>query len=274
MNAIFDQITENINIKHSKQPSPYVMQKVHYHDCYEIIFFLSGDVTYFIKDKIYQIKKHDLIFIAPFDLHRVLRTGEKYYDRIVINLRKEIFNTLYIKSDILNFFSSTINKISVTDNDIKNIFISLSKEININDEYSKRRIELLIEELLIMLNREIKNSNMQFVTNNINKRILSIISYINDNYMDNITLSFLAEKFYISTYYLAHLFKNVTGFTIIEYLNKKRISVAQQLLSTGKYSISSVSEMVGYNNLTSFSRTFKAICGISPMQYKKQYRNK
>mgnify|MGYP001591889258 FL=1 len=124
------------------------------------------------------------------------------------------------------------------------------------------RIKLLLEELLILLNREIKQYNFQPENNIKDEKVLSIISYINKNYMENITIQMLSGRCYISKSYLVHLFKYKTGFTIMEYLNKKRISVAQQMLSTKKYNIRAVGELVGYNNLTSFSRTVKQIVGI------------
>ncbi|AGK99403.1 AraC family transcriptional regulator [Clostridium pasteurianum] len=272
MNSEFLEINENVYISRSKDQSPFTMHHVHYHDCYEIIFFLSGNVSYFIKDKIYPIQKYDLIFISPFDLHRVTNTGGKYYERIVINFKEKFFNKAYIKNSILKFFNSNINKIPITNNDVRNIFNSLCYEKKINDVFSDIRINLLVEELLIILNREVRHNTFRQDNNIKDEKVLSIISYINDNYMNDITLSLLSDKFYISQSHLVHLFKNIAGFTIMDYLNKKRISAAQQMLSNNNYNIRSVGELVGYNNLTSFSRTFKAISGVSPMQYKKQHK--
>jgi AraC-type DNA-binding domain-containing proteins len=271
----FNEIKENVFITHSKKKSPFSMRELHYHNCYEIIFFLSGNISYFMKDKIYPIVKYDLVFIPPFDLHKVINTGDKYYERIAINFRKDSFDTEFINSDILNFFTSDTNKISAANNDMRNIFNLILYERKINDNLSNRRIKLLLEELLIILNREVKRTIFQVNNNTIkDEKVLSIISYINENYMNNISLSLLSDKFYISQSYLAHLFKDVTSFTIMEYLNEKRISMAQQMLSEGNYNISIIGELVGYNNLTSFSRTFKKIAGISPMQYKNQYKFK
>jgi len=274
MNFIFTEVKENIDITQSRDQTPYTMPEVHYHDCYEIIFFLSGHISYFIKDEMYTIAKYDLIFIPPFDLHKLTHTYGKYYERIVVNFKKTIFSDTFINSGVLNFFMSNIHKVSITDNDIKNIFTSLSYEKKINDIFSDMRIKLLLEELLILLNRETKQNTSKPEGDIKDEKALSIISYINENYMENITIQLLSSKFYISKSYLVHLFKYKTGFTIMEYLNKKRISVAQQMLSTKEYNIRDVGGLVGYNNLTSFSRTFKQIAGISPMQYKKHHRFK
>ena len=90
MSSIFDDIKENIHITQSLDQTPHhVMEDVHYHDCYEIIFFLSDNISYFVKDEIYPIVKYDLIFIPPFTIHKVTQTDGKYYERIVINLDRK-----------------------------------------------------------------------------------------------------------------------------------------------------------------------------------------
>jgi YesN/AraC family two-component response regulator len=227
-----------------------------------------------VNNEIYPIRKYDLIFIPPFALHRVMDTGDKFYERIVLNFKEKLFSSAPIDSKILDFFSSDINKISIATHDIRSIFNSICYEQKVKDNFSDQRIMLLLEELLILLNRESKQSKLQANHTIKDEKILSIISYINENYMNNITLPLLSDKFYISQSYLVHLFKDRTGFTIMEYLNKKRISTAQQMLSTNDYNISTVGELVGYNNLTSFSRTFKEIAGMPPMQYKKYHKSK
>lgn len=274
MSSFLDVINDNIYINRSKSQSPYPMPEMHYHDCYEIIYFLAGDVSYFVNDEIYPMRKYDLIFIPPFAIHRVIDNGDKFYERIVLNFKEKLFANTPFDRKILEFFSSEVKRISITNHDIRNIFNSICYEQKVKDDFSDRRIILLLEELLILLNRESKQNKLQPDSNIKDEKVLSIISYINENYMNNITLPLLSDKFYISQSYLVHLFKDRTGFTIMEYLNKKRISISQQMLSTNNYNISTVGELVGYNNLTSFSRTFKEIVGVSPMQYKKYQRSK
>lgn len=270
--TVYSEINDNITINHSKDHSPFQMNNGHYHNCYEIIYFLSGDVTYFVKDNIYSINKYDLIFTAPYDIHKVANTGSSYYERVVINFRDNIFDSSFMKSGILDFFKGNTNKMSSKEGSIRGIFESIFMEENVKDKYSSLKITLLIQELLIELSRNVSKYSIE--TNNIkDSKVLSIVAYINQNYTDDISLSLLSEIFYLSPYYLSHLFKSNTGFTLMEYLHKVRISKAEQLLASGKFNVSSVGEMVGYNNLTSFSRMFKAVSGISPANYKKQCRH-
>ena len=84
------------------------------------------------------------------------------------------------------------------------------------------------------------------------------------------TLQTISERFYISPYYFSRTFKQITGFTFIEYLNGVRIKEAQKLLRKTNLSIGKIAESVGYQNNTHFGRLFKKATGISPLAYRKQ----
>lgn len=63
--------------------------------------------------------------------------------------------------------------------------------------------------------------------------------------MDPLSLNMLAEKFYLSPYYICKIFKESTGFTFIEYLNKMRVKEAQKLLRAKGSTVLGISEKVG-----------------------------
>jgi len=99
---------------------------------------------------------------------------------------------------------------------------------------------------------------------------------INTNYsygldqfeIDEEILQQIAEELYISKYYLSHFFKENTGFTVIEFVNSKRIIEAQKMLIKSSTNITDIAVNVGFNSLTHFERTFKKINGITPSQYR------
>lgn len=68
--------------------------------------------------------------------------------------------------------------------------------------------------------------------------------------------------------YLSRIFKEVTGFTVNDYLHTYRIREACILLREGNMNVSEISEAVGYESLTYFDRVFRKHIGLSPMQYK------
>ncbi len=111
----------------------------------------------------------------------------------------------------------------------------------------------------------------QHKTPNYNEVVNGIIKYIDGHFFETINLDVLSDKLNFNKYYICRIFKEETGINITDYINNQRIQKAKELLEDRDSRISTVSEMVGFNDATYFNRVFKKIVGISPSCYKKQY---
>jgi YesN/AraC family two-component response regulator len=105
--------------------------------------------------------------------------------------------------------------------------------------------------------------------NSLHEKVSEIVKYLNENFSEDINLKKVSEAFYISPSYLCKIFREVTGFTLIEYLNQIRIKHAQLLLRNENANVSSVFEACGFGTMTHFERIFKRITGYSPLKYRK-----
>ena len=95
------------------------------------------------------------------------------------------------------------------------------------------------------------------------------MQYINLNFAEPLTLSSVSKHFYISPNYLSLIFKEVTGFNFVEYLNILRIKEAQRLFANSNFKVIKVAEEVGFGSISHFARVFKKVTGYSPLNYKK-----
>jgi AraC-like DNA-binding protein/quercetin dioxygenase-like cupin family protein len=97
-----------------------------------------------------------------------------------------------------------------------------------------------------------------------------IKQFIDVNYTKNIPLSEIANRLYISPYYLAHIFKEETGYSPINYLIQRRIGEARKLLLTTELTVQQIGEQVGYENANYFSTIFKKLTGETPSIFRKR----
>ena len=95
--------------------------------------------------------------------------------------------------------------------------------------------------------------------------------YINIHYAENIDLNIVSKEAGLNPAYFSSLFKKETGINFKDYLLKKRVETAKELLVSGNDTILSVSEKVGYKDVRYFSKAFTKLVGIKPNMYRKIY---
>lgn len=96
-----------------------------------------------------------------------------------------------------------------------------------------------------------------------------IIAYIKDHYMNDISLTDIAERYNISIGYIGKLFRENTNTSFKSYLNQYRISIAKQLIANDKdIKLLTVAERVGFTNAITFNRVFKRYENLSPSEYR------
>ena len=102
----------------------------------------------------------------------------------------------------------------------------------------------------------------------------SVISYLQSNISNEISIGALAEELNVSRYYLCHLFKTTTGYSIYEYRNICRFSEAKRLIVESAMSISEICLKCGFPNSSYFTKKFKETEGMAPTEYRQAHRKK
>lgn len=98
--------------------------------------------------------------------------------------------------------------------------------------------------------------------------VKTALKYIENHYSEKLTLTELAEKTYVSQWYLSKLLNKYTHQSFCDLLNQTRITKAKQLLEDPSLRIYEISDMLGFNDVTHFSKIFKKIEQISPNEYR------
>jgi two-component system response regulator YesN len=103
-------------------------------------------------------------------------------------------------------------------------------------------------------------------------QIKPAIDYIMSHYREPITLNDVAKAAHLSVSRLSHVFKEQTGFTIVDYMTNARIDYAKELLISTNKNCTEVCFEAGYNNQSYFTRTFKDVVGITPRAFRDMNR--
>ena len=250
----------------------------HYHDFNKIIIFLSGDVTYLIEGKSYKLKPWDILLVGKNDIHMPVISPDLSYERIVLWL-----NPVYLEEhnknncSLLNCFSLAserkLNLIRTNKMDILTLRQNLTeleeavKDTTFGSEILKNAlfIQLIVKINRLFLEME-TDKRLEDIT--YDPRIEKVLSYINGNLDQELSIELLAKEFYLNKYYLMHLFKQETGYPLYGYIQKKRIMKASDLIKRGMQA-GEVCSLCGFGDYSSFVRAFKKEFRLSPKQYYK-----
>lgn len=115
-----------------------------------------------------------------------------------------------------------------------------------------------------------KEAEEEFLSENrqgyINPNFELLLDYVDTHFREDLTLSFLAEKFYLNISYICVLFKKLKKDTFSGYLNSVRMKEARKLLLTTTETTAVIAEMVGYKDYYYFNKVFKKQFGMTPRQ--------
>jgi two-component system response regulator YesN len=105
-------------------------------------------------------------------------------------------------------------------------------------------------------------------------KLIAVKEYIHLNYADNLSLSDLADRFYVSKEYLANRFKHRFDTTVLNYIHSKRMEKACELLQREDILISQVAMLVGYDNFSYFNKVFHRTWGQTPSEFREKQLNR
>lgn len=269
--------TNNFYTNHSLNEDPFDIT-THIHDCYELFYFISGDLTYYIEGQAYKLSPNDLIITNSKELHRIVFSSNCSYERKYIQFKPEYISAYQVEGYNMLYYMEKrklghFNKINANDvvhSGVKKLWEDIEDACRQQTVESQIIIKTLFVQMLIAINKVFsKHKDLLVDSHEYDKKIVDILDYINNNLEEKITLDLLQQKFYVNKYYLCHIFKLNTGFTVIEYITYKRIMRAIELLSAGTSALD-IAHTVGFGDYSTFYKAFKNITGFSPKQYSKK----
>ncbi len=239
---------------------------IHYHiGFYEIYLFLEGSVNYHVHKESYKLSYGDLLLIPAGVMHwpEIKDTSGPYKRMFLWISQKYIEKLSTERTNLLQCFENGKTLIHLSGKEVLKLK-SLMEEIIQLDESQFGEDVLrasLLSQIMVHICRAIKNTKPLAKSHG---RLQKIVDYI-DSEISYSTLSVaeIAQHFYLSKSALSRTFTKGMGITPYQYITKKRLHTAMQMLSDG-YNPQNVSNAVGYANYSVFYRAFVKEFGHSP----------
>ena len=249
---------------------------VHQHDFYEVYFFISGNVEYSVEGKSYLLKKGDIMLINPLELHQPrIGPDQNPYERIVLWINKNYLSRLCTNNTSLSQCFDNTNpqhtnllRLSKAQQSYFSTKLRELLEENSSKDYgSDLAAQAILTRFLVELNRLTLSMDRKIENDKSSTTLIpDILSYINQHYCEKISLSSIADEFFISKYYLSHAFNGVVGTSVNRYITLKRLINAKQMLSSG-IKPTTAAIHCGFNDYAGFYRAFTAEYGITPKEF-------
>lgn len=254
---------------------------IHSHPFYELYYFVSGDVKFIYSGAEYVMQPHTLIVVAPNVFHGIHVLSTKTYDRftyhftedfITLDRRQLLMGALPTETTIRQG-SSTIPHIIPNAESLG--FLPLMREVenlipmpkNISGILASSIVETMLGLLLLHKGDRRAAANISSYYSDY-QELQPVLSYIHQNLTDKITLDILSQYAHISKSKLNQLFRQHLGTSVMEYVIRRRLNYAQQLLISG---VSAVQASVasGFGDYTNFYRAYVKQMGHSPIDDKR-----
>ncbi len=243
---------------------------IHTHDFVSMVFVLSGACSYAISDGTYHVKKGDVLVFDPDMPHgKTVRPGEEIME-LHIGFGNICVDGLP-RNHLVAEGSSPVFNLQKYEQE----FVKCCSDICTEQENNLPGCELMIKVYamkLIVLFLQATRADTHHSASTLagfdssEKAVIvnTLMKYLNENYMKQISLETISKSIYLSPAYISKVFKEEIGESPINYLIKIRLSKARELLLEGSHSIKSVAGAVGYDDAYYFSKLYKKYNNISP----------
>lgn len=262
---------------------PHMGGDWHFHEEYELIYFMKGQGMRIVGDHISNFKKGELVLVGQW-LPHLWRNNEVNSE--VVSTDFIVIKFTRIFGDVDLFMIPELLKIKmllkVAD---QGILFSKDTRKLVHDDMLKLSSAIASEKLILLLtilNTLVKNDNYQTLSGpnfSIPKqisgenRLQKVINHISINFAQNISLEEISRLAVMTPPSFCRFFKKRTNKTFSLFINEVRISKACQLLINGEQSVNQICYDVGFSSLTNFNRNFRNFKGVSPSNYRNRYHN-
>lgn len=241
------------------------------HSYFELTYVDRGCMTSEVDGKAYSLKERELMIYGPGQFHtQIIPDGcSCSYVTIIFDMETIVYDVESHHYELL------LNKVFTYDKKIHTLIKTFVMESTSQIPYMNSLMLCLLQETIIRLLQSafIGKKNEKPVTearqHYQDELLEKILAYIDETIYEPITIAEICQKFSLSRSSLQILFKENLEQPPKKYINELKLETSRQMICEGKYTISEIALMLGFNSIHYFSRAFTQKYGMAPSEYAK-----
>lgn len=243
----------------------------HFHTSCELMYIHEGCLELVSVENKFTLNG-GMLYLVPSCIRHTTRLIDKaIYRRTLVMINPWEYSRVHYSmplNNILMGLTCTKPIAAVDDFGAKEYLEKINAGLSSDDILQK---EIQAAFITIIISEMIKRTD--FVGKNIkepDKLIQDVQRYIREHSSEQLMISDIAERFYISKFYLAHRFSEQTGMSPRQFLNCIRLSDAYSLLHDKELKISEISERCGFASPSDMTKRFLSHYGITPSEFRRK----
>ncbi len=250
-----------------------ILRGTHLHNAVEIIRVERGELQCITDEETLTLPAGELLLVNSRVIHRLVPQGaEARFTYMQIDI-SAYYDTLFPSK--FPYLSPFINRQGVkqtgrfkTNDTVGEMFDRIEQEIREQTHAFIPYIRSCVFMLVSGMCRDGYLYDSADKTDKAVKKLLPVIEYVEENFHQKITLDDLSRHIRVDKYNLCKRFKAALGCTITDYINRRRLHHAEELLLTTGKTVTEIAADCGFNSVQYFNLVFKNAKNCSPRHYR------
>ena len=255
--------------------SMIMMNELHNHDFYEFYIHVRGGNYYYVNNHVYRLERGNILILPPLEMHGYSSSQTLYdYERAFLYITPERLQ--HLGGDIVSFEKLFLEQVysghlmfnmdEATLSEAVALIRSIASRTAGNSLTDRLEDHADLMRLFVLIYKVVSSGRNVAESVKANPLILSVVEYLNNHFIEPITMEDLSKKFNISKSSLSHQFSSYMNTSLYSYVLYRRILYAKELLHTG-VAPQDVAFQCGFSEYSNFLKYFKRMVGLSPRDY-------
>ncbi len=251
------------------------------HDFWEMVYVDNGRINAISNGIGCILKRGQAIFHEPSEIHAHVSDKHVANNMVVVSFTTHSKSMRFLRGKTFTLDKTAKTLLSFFLREAKNVLGEIPNDYENKEKLSfqssvfgaQQLLQSYFTEFLIRLIRSESSLGEEILSNKETRDMATnsmnelITQYLTDNVYSNLTLKDLCSHFLMGKTQICKIFNEATGQSPMSYYQELKIAEAKTLLREKNYSVTEISDMLGYSSIHTFSRAFKKAAGFSPTAY-------